>query len=105
MYIAFDDNDPVYGLDSVRVAVDTHVSKAVAVEDAKRWHPRRYRAGETVDHSTLLVTVHWVGEPSHVASCANVHVVPDSLHSLGACADSVSGSIEVSATAFSCTCT
>ena len=68
VYIAFDEDDRVYGVQSLRDAVDEYVSQAVAAEDAKRWHPRGYRPGVTVDHTTLLVTVHWVSE-RHCLCC------------------------------------
>lgn len=62
IYVAFDEGDHVYSLQSLRDAVDDYVSRSVAAENAKRWHPQGYKPGATVDNTTLFATVHWVSK-------------------------------------------
>jgi len=59
-YFAFDHNDPVYESAAWRAKIEAEATRMFAEENAKRWHPDGYVAGETVDGSTLLVSIHWV---------------------------------------------
>ena len=59
-YFAYDHNDRAYERAEVRAAISARYAAALAVEDAKRWHPPGYVPGVTVDASTLVASVHWV---------------------------------------------
>lgn len=61
IYLAFDEVDAVFNQSKIRDAVSGAILDSVAVEDARRRHPKGYQPGVTLDPSALLLSVHWVG--------------------------------------------
>lgn len=74
-YFAYDHDDPILSGPSARDKIQARFAALVAYEDTRRWHPRGYVQGNSIDPSSLIASMHWVrcnysGKPSWAHSDA-----------------------------------